>query len=233
MALWFLNFSTWDGVAGIYVEDLFVWPRFRRRGLARGLLSTLARECVDNRYTRLAWSVLNWNSDAIALYDRIGGQPQHEWTIYRLSWTAVGCAGRTTLITPGGPADRRRTEQQYQHAKRDDSHRDPDRRLMRTHNQIPRHRQQQQLGEHRQPATPKLANRQPASGGEHCSADQYEPTCGAQAIDDVLVGARESAHQQRRGHHQGGPTLHGDDQSGAAHGGRGSNRHSISVVTRP
>ena len=59
--------------------------RFRRRGLARGLLSTLARECVDNRYTRLAWSVLNWNSDAIALYDRIGGQPQHEWTIYRLS----------------------------------------------------------------------------------------------------------------------------------------------------
>ncbi|AAK47655.1 hypothetical protein MT3313 [Mycobacterium tuberculosis CDC1551] len=90
--------------------------------------------------------------------------------------TAVGCAGRTTLITPGGPADRRRTEQQYQHAKRDDSHRDPDRRLMRTHNQIPRHRQQQQLGEHRQPATPKLANRQPASGGEHCSADQYEPT---------------------------------------------------------
>lgn len=85
MALWFLNFSTWDGVAGIYVEDLFVWPRFRRRGLARGLLSTLARECVDNRYTRLAWSVLNWNSDAIALYDRIGGQPQHEWTIYRLS----------------------------------------------------------------------------------------------------------------------------------------------------
>ncbi|WP_042915767.1 GNAT family N-acetyltransferase, partial [Mycobacterium canetti] len=59
--------------------------RFRRRGLARGLLSTLAREYVDNRYTRLAWSVLNWNSDAIALYDRIGGQPQHEWTIYRLS----------------------------------------------------------------------------------------------------------------------------------------------------
>ncbi|CCK61334.1 GNAT family N-acetyltransferase [Mycobacterium canetti] len=85
MALWFLNFSTWDGVAGICVDDLFVWPRFRRRGLARGLLSTLARECVDNGYTRLAWSVLNWNSDAIALYDRIGGQPQHEWTIYRLS----------------------------------------------------------------------------------------------------------------------------------------------------
>ncbi|CMK10629.1 N-acetyltransferase Ats1 [Mycobacterium tuberculosis] len=93
MALWFLNFSTWDGVAGIYVEDLFVWPRFRRRGLARGLLSTLARECVDNRYTRLAWSVLNWNSDAIALYDRIGGQPQHEWL-------SIDCQDRGWLRWP-------------------------------------------------------------------------------------------------------------------------------------
>jgi GNAT superfamily N-acetyltransferase len=85
MALWFLNFSTWDGVAGIYLEDLYVRPRFRRRGLARGLLATLARECLDNGYTRLSWAVLNWNSDAIALYDAIGGQPQREWTTYRLS----------------------------------------------------------------------------------------------------------------------------------------------------
>ena len=85
MALWFLSFSTWDGVAGIYVEDLFVRPKFRRRGLARGLLSVLAAECVDNGYTRLSWAVLNWNSDAIALYDGIGGQPQSEWTTYRLS----------------------------------------------------------------------------------------------------------------------------------------------------
>jgi GNAT superfamily N-acetyltransferase len=85
MALWFLSFSTWDGVAGIYVEDLFVRPKFRRRGLARALLSVLAAECVDNGYTRLSWAVLNWNSDAIALYDGIGGQPQSEWTSYRLS----------------------------------------------------------------------------------------------------------------------------------------------------
>jgi GNAT superfamily N-acetyltransferase len=85
MALWFLNFSTWDGVAGIYVEDLFVRPGFRRRGLARGLLAALAGECLDNGYTRLSWAVLNWNSDAIALYDEIGGQPQREWTTYRLS----------------------------------------------------------------------------------------------------------------------------------------------------
>ena len=85
MALWFLSFSTWDGVAGIFLEDLFVRPRFRRRGLARALLAALAEECLDNGYTRLSWAVLNWNADAIALYDRIGAQPQREWTTYRLS----------------------------------------------------------------------------------------------------------------------------------------------------
>ncbi len=85
MALWFLNFSTWDGIAGIFLEDLFVRPRFRRRGLARALLSALADECLDNGYTRLSWAVLNWNSDAIALYDRVGARPQREWTTYRLS----------------------------------------------------------------------------------------------------------------------------------------------------
>jgi GNAT superfamily N-acetyltransferase len=85
MALWFLSFSTWDGVAGIYLEDLFVRPRFRRRGLARALLAALAAECVDSGYTRLSWAVLNWNSDAIALYDGIGGEPLREWTTYRLS----------------------------------------------------------------------------------------------------------------------------------------------------
>ncbi|OBI86263.1 GNAT family N-acetyltransferase [Mycobacterium sp. 1245805.9] len=85
MALWFVNFSTWDGVAGIYLEDLFVRPGFRRRGLARALLSALARECLDNGYTRLTWAVLNWNVDAIALYDGVGAAPQREWTTYRLS----------------------------------------------------------------------------------------------------------------------------------------------------
>jgi GNAT superfamily N-acetyltransferase len=85
MALWFLSFSTWDGVAGIYLEDLFVRPRFRRRGLARALLAALAAECVENGYTRLSWAALNWNSDAIALYDGVGAAPQREWTTYRLS----------------------------------------------------------------------------------------------------------------------------------------------------
>jgi GNAT superfamily N-acetyltransferase len=85
MALWFLNFSTWDGVEGIYLEDLYVQSRFRRLGLARGLLAALAQECVENNYTRLAWAVLNWNTDAIALYQAVGAVPQSEWTTYRLS----------------------------------------------------------------------------------------------------------------------------------------------------
>jgi GNAT superfamily N-acetyltransferase len=88
-ALWFRNFSTWDGVAGIYLEDLYVRPRFRRLGLARGILAALARECVEAGYTRLCWAVLNWNVDAIALYDSVGGQPQTEWTTYRVSGSAL------------------------------------------------------------------------------------------------------------------------------------------------
>jgi GNAT superfamily N-acetyltransferase len=89
MALWFLNFSTWDGIDGIYLEDLFVLPQFRRLGLARALLAALAKECVDNNYTRLSWAVLNWNTGAITLYDAIGGQPLSEWTTYRVSGSAL------------------------------------------------------------------------------------------------------------------------------------------------
>lgn len=85
MALWFRNFSTWDGVAGIHLEDLFVRDRFRRRGLARALLAALAAECVAKGYSRLDWAVLDWNTDAIALYDAVGGRPLTEWIGYRVS----------------------------------------------------------------------------------------------------------------------------------------------------
>ena len=84
-ALWFRNFSTWDGVAGVYLEDLYVRPQFRRRGLARKMLAALARECVDGGYTRLSWAVLDWNAGAISLYDAVGGKPQNEWITYRVS----------------------------------------------------------------------------------------------------------------------------------------------------
>ncbi|MBJ7401096.1 GNAT family N-acetyltransferase [Mycolicibacterium sp.] len=85
VAVWFRNFSTWDGVAGIYLEDLFVRERFRRHGLGRAMLATLARECVEHGYSRLSWAVLDWNSPAIALYDAVGGRPMSEWISYRVS----------------------------------------------------------------------------------------------------------------------------------------------------
>ncbi len=84
-ALWFHNFSTWDGVAGIHLEDLFVRPQFRRRGLGRKLLATLARECVEHGYSRLSWAVLDWNVNAIGLYQAVGGKPMTEWITYRVS----------------------------------------------------------------------------------------------------------------------------------------------------
>jgi GNAT superfamily N-acetyltransferase len=94
-ALWFLNFSTWDGEAGIYLEDLFVRPAFRHRGLARALLKELAGECVRAGYSRLTWAVLDWNTDAIALYEAVGGRPLSEWITYRVSGPALSeLAGR-------------------------------------------------------------------------------------------------------------------------------------------
>jgi GNAT superfamily N-acetyltransferase len=88
-AVWYLNFSTWDGQAGIYLEDLFVRPAFRRRGLARALIRELASECVVNGYTRLTWAVLDWNVDAIALYDEVGAEALSEWITYRVSGPAL------------------------------------------------------------------------------------------------------------------------------------------------
>jgi GNAT superfamily N-acetyltransferase len=88
-ALWFLNFSTWRGVHGIYLEDLFVSPNHRGSGLGKALLTALAQECVRNGYERLEWSVLNWNTPAIDFYKSLGAHPQDEWTIYRLTDNAL------------------------------------------------------------------------------------------------------------------------------------------------
>jgi GNAT superfamily N-acetyltransferase len=84
-ALWFLNFSTWRGVHGIYLEDVFVRPEHRGQGLGRALLVELARECVRRGYARLEWAVLDWNEPAIGFYRSLGAEPQNEWTTFRLS----------------------------------------------------------------------------------------------------------------------------------------------------
>ncbi|MFD4182991.1 GNAT family N-acetyltransferase [Rhodococcus sp. NPDC058514] len=89
MALWFRNFSTWDGVHGIYLEDLFVQPARRGAGHGTALLAALARECADNDYSRLSWSVLNWNAPSIAFYESLEAAAQDEWTTYRLSGDAL------------------------------------------------------------------------------------------------------------------------------------------------
>ena len=88
-ALWFLNFSTWDGVHGLYLEDLYVRPSARGNGLGKALLAALAEECVRRDYTRLQWWVLNWNEPAINFYKSLGAVPMDEWTVYRVSGTAL------------------------------------------------------------------------------------------------------------------------------------------------
>ncbi|WP_240138218.1 GNAT family N-acetyltransferase [Streptomyces sp. MUM 178J] len=88
-ALWFLNFSTWRGVHGIYLEDLYVRPEARGGGHGKALLAELARICVERGYERLEWSVLNWNAPSIAFYEALGARPQDEWTVYRLTDEAL------------------------------------------------------------------------------------------------------------------------------------------------
>ncbi|MEV4680929.1 GNAT family N-acetyltransferase [Streptomyces kurssanovii] len=92
-ALWFLNFSTWRGVHGIYLEDLYVRPALRGGGHGKALLTELARICVERGYERLEWSVLNWNTPSIDFYRSLGARPQDEWTVYRLTDGALKSLG--------------------------------------------------------------------------------------------------------------------------------------------
>ncbi|WP_327116155.1 GNAT family N-acetyltransferase [Streptomyces sp. NBC_01341] len=92
-ALWFLNFSTWRGVHGVYLEDLYVRPERRGGGHGKALLAELARICVERGYGRLEWSVLDWNAPSIAFYESLGARPQDGWTVYRLDDSALGRLG--------------------------------------------------------------------------------------------------------------------------------------------
>lgn len=92
-SLWFLNFSTWRGVHGIYLEDLYVRPEARGGGHGKALLAALARICVERGYERLEWSVLDWNEPSINFYKSLGALPQDEWTVYRLTDGALAGLG--------------------------------------------------------------------------------------------------------------------------------------------
>src|SRR5918997_902209 len=91
-ALYFRNFSTWEGVHGIYLEDLYVAPEHRGSGLGKALLVALADIAVQRGYARLEWAVLNWNQPSIEFYRALGAVPMEEWTVYRLSGPALSQA---------------------------------------------------------------------------------------------------------------------------------------------
>jgi GNAT superfamily N-acetyltransferase len=93
-ALYFLNFSTWEGVHGIYLEDLYVEPDSRGSGLGKALLTALAEIAVERGYARFEWWVLNWNTPSIEFYRRIGAVAMEGWTVYRLTGDALRTAAR-------------------------------------------------------------------------------------------------------------------------------------------
>src|SRR4051812_39067158 len=89
LALWFYNFSTFRGRHGLYLEDLFVRPAFRSRGIGKALLRHLARRCVAEGLARLEWWVLDWNESALRLYRTLGAVPMDEWTVQRVTGEAL------------------------------------------------------------------------------------------------------------------------------------------------
>ena len=88
-ALYFRSFSTWEGVHGIYLEDLYVAPEHRGGGFGKALLAALARIAVERGYARLEWAVLDWNQPAIDFYRALGAVPMDEWTVFRLTGAAL------------------------------------------------------------------------------------------------------------------------------------------------
>jgi GNAT superfamily N-acetyltransferase len=88
-ALWFLNFSTFSGRSGIYLEDLFVRPAFRGKGIGKALMIHLARKCAENGWARFQWSVLDWNAPSIDFYKSLGAVLMDDWTTCRVSGDAL------------------------------------------------------------------------------------------------------------------------------------------------
>jgi GNAT superfamily N-acetyltransferase len=93
-ALFYHNFSTFLARPGMYLEDLFLLPDHRGRGVGRAVLAHLARIAVERGCGRLEWAVLNWNQEAVRFYERLGARPNSEWTVYRLTGEALRALGR-------------------------------------------------------------------------------------------------------------------------------------------
>jgi GNAT superfamily N-acetyltransferase len=93
-AVWFINFSTFSGRSGIYLEDLFVRQAVRGKGIGKALLAHLAQECVANNWSRLQWSVLDWNTPSIEFYKSLGAVMMDEWTICKVAGPALDALAR-------------------------------------------------------------------------------------------------------------------------------------------
>ena len=93
LAIWFLTFSTWEGVHGIHLEDLYVAPQHRGAGHGRALLARLAQEAVARGLARVEWAVLDWNEPSIGFYRSLGAASMDEWTTFRLDGGALTALG--------------------------------------------------------------------------------------------------------------------------------------------
>ena len=93
-AVWFVNFSTFSGRSGIYLEDLFVRPAYRGQGIGKALLAYLAKLCVEKGWARLQWSVLDWNTPSIAFYKSLGAVMMDEWTVCRVNGPALAALAK-------------------------------------------------------------------------------------------------------------------------------------------
>jgi GNAT superfamily N-acetyltransferase len=89
ISIWFLNYSTWLGKPGIYLEDLYIDPAYRGKGFGLALLKELAKICIERDYERLQWWVLDWNEPSIEFYKSLGAEAMDEWTVYRVSGDAL------------------------------------------------------------------------------------------------------------------------------------------------
>ncbi|WP_432535441.1 GNAT family N-acetyltransferase [Kineococcus arenarius] len=98
MALWYTTFSTWQGRRGMWLEDLYVRPQHRRRGIARAFFGRLGELCAERGYGRLEWWVLDWNTPAQDFYRTLGARPEDEWTVWRLDGEGLAA------LAPQGPA---------------------------------------------------------------------------------------------------------------------------------
>lgn len=98
-ALWFLNYSTWEGTLGIHLEDLYVRPETRGGGHGKALLRTLAQIAVERGYARVEWSVLDWNEPAINFYKSLGAEAMDGWHVFRLDGTELGAFSASDSVS--------------------------------------------------------------------------------------------------------------------------------------